>query len=120
MKSKNIVSSLPSKWFSLLTSESTFQRSVAPVVKVVLIVWSKDSSDKNEYKPIKPLVFSNVKDAIESKDISSDLIDYTSYEIYINDNLVEFGRYKDLKNSVTKDYIDFAKELGNGVPPVTN
>ncbi len=116
MRSKNIISSLPSKWFSLLTSESKIQRPVAPVIKVVLIVWSKDSSDKNEYKPIKPLVFSSVKDAIKSKDISSDLIDYTSYEIYVNDNLVESGKYEDLKNSVSKDYIDFEKEIDKAEP----
>ena len=100
----------------LLTSESKIQRPVAPVIKVVLNVWSKDSSDKNEYELIKQFVFSNVKDAIESKDISSDLIDYTAYEIYINDNFVESGKYEDLKNSTIKDYIDFAKEIGNGIP----
>ena len=100
----------------LLTSESKIQRPVAPVIKVVLNVWSKDSSDKNEYELIKQFVFSNVKDAIESKDISSDLIDYTAYEIYINDNFVESGKYEDLKNSTIKDYIDFAKEIGNSVP----
>ena len=100
----------------LLTSESKIQRPVAPVVKVVLNVWSKDSSDKNEYKPTKQFVFSNVKDAIESKDISSDLIDYTAYEIYINDNFVESGKYEDLKNSTIKDYIDFAKEIDKAEP----
>lgn len=89
---------------------------VAPVIKVVLNVWSKDSSDKNEYEPTKQFVFSNVKDAIESKDISSDLIDYTAYEIYINNKFVESGKYEDLKNSTIKDYIDFAIALGDGKP----
>ena len=104
MKSENSVS-------SLLTPESKIQRPVAPVIKVVLNVWSKDSSDKNEYKPIKQLVFNDIEDAIKSKDISSDLIDYTAYEIYINNNLVESGKYEDLKNSVAKEYIDFMKEI---------
>lgn len=90
----------------------------ALVVKVVLNVWSKDSSDKNEYKPIKQLVFNDVEDAIESKDISSDLIDYTAYEIYINDNLVESEKYEDLKNCVAKDYIDFAKEIDKAEPVI--
>lgn len=77
---------------------------MAPVVKVVLNVWSKDSSDKNEYKPIDQLVFNSVEDAIESKDISSDLIDYIAYEIFVDSNLVESGKYKDLKNSIAKYY----------------
>ena len=105
MKSENSLS-------SLLTPESKIQRPVAPVIKVVLNVWSKDFSDKNEYKPIRQLVFNDVEDAIETKDISYDLIDYnTAYEIYINNNLVESGKYEDLKNSVAKEYIDFSKEI---------
>lgn len=88
---------------------------VTLIVKVVLNVWS----DNNEYKPIKQLVFNDIEHAIKSKDISSDLIDYTAYEIYINDNLVESGKYEDLKNSVTKNYIDFAKEIDKA-EPVTN
>lgn len=94
------------------TIESIIQRPIATGIKVVLNVWSKDSSDKNEYKIIKQLMFSNVEAAIEhNKYISSDLIDYTAYEIYIDGNLVESGKYKDLKNSAAKDYIDFAKEI---------
>ena len=112
----------------LLTSESKIQRPTqqAPIVKVVLNVWSKDSSNKNEYKLIKQLIFSSVKAAIKHKYIyiSSDLyealnIDYITYEIFIDGNLVESGKYKDLKNSTVKDYIDFAKEIDKA-EPVTN
>ena len=113
MESENTIS-------SLLTPESIIQRPITTGVKVVLNVWSKDSSDKNEYEPIEQLMFSNVKAAIKhNKYISSDFMDYITYEIYIDGNLVESGKYEDLKNSVTKDYIDFAKQIDKA-KPVTN
>ena len=69
-------------------------------------MWSKDH---NEYEPSKQMMFNNIKDAIECKDISSDLIDNVAYEIYIDDKLVESGRYEDLKNSIVKGLYQFCK-----------
>ena len=118
MKNKNVISSLPSKWFSLLTSESIAQRPVQTVVKVVIDGYLVNSF--GELEDGKTWEFNSVEEAIKSKDIklsgSPDCTMNTTYKIFVNDILVESGKYEDLKNSVTKDYIAFAKELGNGVP----
>ena len=111
MESENDIS-------SLLTPESKIQRPVAPVVKVVVDGYLVNSF--GELEDGKTWEFNSVKEAIESKDIklsgSPDCTMNTTYKIFINDDLVESGKYEDLKNSVTKDYIDFAKEIDKAKP----
>lgn len=106
---------------TLLTSESMFQRPVAPEVKVIIDGYLVNSF--GELEDGKTWEFDSVEEAIESKDIklsgSPDCTMNVTYKIFINDNLVESGKYEDLKNDAAKVHIDFAKKLGNG-EPVTN
>ena len=102
----------------LLTPESKIQRPVAPVIKVVIDSYLVNSF--GELEDSKTWEFNSVEEATESKDIklsgSPDCTMNATYKIFINDSLVESGKYEDLKNSVTKDYIDFAKEIDKAKP----
>lgn len=104
--------------FVLQVPESKIQRPAAPVVKVVIDGYLVNSF--GELEDSKSWEFNSVKEAIESKDIklsgSPDCTMSTTYKIFINDNLVESRKYEDLKNSVAKDYIDFAKEIDKVEP----
>ena len=104
--------------FVLQVPESKIQRPAAPVVKVVIDGYLVNSF--GELEDGKSWEFNSVEEAIESKDIklsgSPDCTMNTTYKIFINDNLVESGKYEDLKNSATKDYIDFAKEIDKAEP----
>lgn len=106
MESENYIS-------SLLTPESKMQRPVTPVVKVVIDGCLVNSF--GELEDGKTWEFNSVKEAIESKDIklsgSPDCTMNVTYKIFINDSLVESGKYEDLKSSAAKNYIDFAKEI---------
>ena len=104
--------------FVLQVPESKFQKPVTPVVKVVIDCYLVNSF--GELEDGKSWEFNSVEEAIKSKDIklsgSPDCTMSATYKIFINDNLVESGKYEDLKNSVTKDYIDFAKEIDKAEP----
>ena len=103
---------------SKLTSESKTNRPIAPVIKVVIDGCLINSF--GELEDGKSWEFNSVEEAIESKDIklsgSPDCTMNVTYKIFINDNLVESGKYEDLKSSVVKDYIDFAKEIDKAKP----